>query len=144
MAKESPRLMPRTVERWLTSRHVFGRLIAATAALSILAAVLITLFDRKEFPTVWLGLWWAVQTVTTVGYGDITPQALSGRIMASLLMLVGIGFISLITATVAQTLMSRASEEGELSRDRETKAAFERLERRIDELTRLLREDLRR
>jgi voltage-gated potassium channel len=140
MAKESPRLTPRTVERWLTSRHVFGRLIAATAALSILAAVLITLFDRKEFPTVWLGLWWAVQTVTTVGYGDITPQALSGRIMASLLMLVGIGFISLITATVAHTLMSRVSEEGELARDRETAAAFERLERRLDELERLLRE----
>jgi voltage-gated potassium channel len=141
MAQPQARLIPHVVERWLTSRWVFLRLVVATAVLSILAAVLITIFDREDFPSIGVGLWWAVQTVTTVGYGDVAPTATSGRIIASLLMLVGIGFISLITATVAHTLMSRVSEEGELARDRQTAASFERLERRLDELERLLRED---
>jgi voltage-gated potassium channel len=143
MAAGAPRLIPRTIERWLTSRYVFARLVGATVALSILAAVLITLFDRKEFPTVWLALWWAVQTVTTVGYGDITPQAVSGRILAALLMLVGIGFISLITATVAHTLMSRAGEAAEAERDRRVADGLRRVEQRLDEFERLLREERR-
>jgi voltage-gated potassium channel len=148
VAARSPRLLPRTVERWLTSRYVFTRLIAATVVMSILAAVLITVFDRKEFPNIWLALWWAVQTVTTVGYGDITPKAISGRIIASLLMLVGIGFISLITATVAHTLLTRAGEaaeatrdQAEAARDRVEAAALERVEQRLAELERLLREE---
>ena len=80
MTADKPKTMPRTMERWLTSRYVFPRLILTTALLAILAAVLITVFDRKEFPNIWLALWWAVQTVTTVGYGDITPDATSGRV----------------------------------------------------------------
>jgi voltage-gated potassium channel len=137
----APSLIPRTVERWLTSRYVFTRLITATAALSILAAILITVFDRKEFPNVWLGLWWAVQTVTTVGYGDITPKELSGRIIAAVLMLVGIGFISLITATVAHTLLTRAGQAAEAARDEVQAASLERIERRLADLERLLREE---
>ena len=56
-------------------------------------------------------------------------------------MLVGIGFISLITATVAHTLMSRAEEVADEERDRRTAAGLERLERQFEELNRLLREE---
>ena len=41
------------------------------------------LLDPSTFPTAWLGMWWALQTVTTVGYGDVVPQDDVGRALAS-------------------------------------------------------------
>jgi voltage-gated potassium channel len=58
-------------------------------------------FDSNEFPSVWDGVWWAVVTVTTVGYGDLYPAHVVGRLIAIVLMLIGIGFLSVLTATVA-------------------------------------------
>jgi voltage-gated potassium channel len=46
-------------------------------------------------------LWWSFVTTTTVGYGDIAPQSLGGRIVAVCLMLIGIGFLSMLTGTIA-------------------------------------------
>ncbi len=52
-------------------------------------------------------LWWAVVTLTTVGYGDVTPKTIAGRFIAFLDMLVGIGVLTLLTATVASILVER-------------------------------------
>ena len=130
--------MPRSIERVLTSRHVFARLIFTTVAVTILFGVLISLFDRKEFPSVWLGMWWAIQTVTTLGYGDIVPTQITGRLLAAATMIVGIGFLSLVTATVASVLVSRASRDfsGEES---DLLAALTRVEQRLESLEQELR-----
>jgi voltage-gated potassium channel len=48
----------------------------------------------------WDGVWWAVTTVSTVGYGDITPTTDGGRAIAITVMLVGIGFVAILTAAV--------------------------------------------
>jgi voltage-gated potassium channel len=130
--------MPRSIERVLTSRYVFARLIFTTVALTILFGVLISLVDRKEFPSVWLGMWWAIQTVTTLGYGDIVPTQISGRLLAAVTMIVGIAFLSLITATVASVLVSRAS--GRVSgEDADVMAALKRVEQRLESLEQELR-----
>lgn len=131
--------MPRRVERILTSRYVFAQLIGATVTLVILFGIVISVVDRNEFPTVWLGMWWAVGTVTTVGYGDVVPTDPEGRIIAAVLMIVGIAFLSLITATVASTLVLRA--QGAAGEADSTAAGLERLERRLEDLERLLRQD---
>ena len=57
-------------------------------------------------------LWWGVVTLTTVGYGDVTPVTTEGRIAAMVLMLLGIGLFGAITATITSYLMSSDSHHG--------------------------------
>lgn len=57
----------------------------------------------------WDGIWWAVTTVTTVGYGDIYPEGTAGRIIAITIMLVGIGFVALLTAFVADRFINAST-----------------------------------
>lgn len=59
----------------------------------------------------WSGLWWAVVTVTTVGYGDISPATVSGRVVAVFLMLTGIGLTATVAATIAAHLVDQDSDE---------------------------------
>ena len=65
-----------------TVRGAARIIVVATATVVVLGGVLMRLVDHKEYDNVWVGMWWAIQTVTTVGYGDVTPAELSGRIVA--------------------------------------------------------------
>ena len=55
-------------------------------------------------------MWWAVQTVTTVGYGDVVPTNLGGRLIGGVLMLQGIALLTVITASVTATLIEQARQ----------------------------------
>ena len=66
--------------------------------------------DHQEYPTIGRGLWFALQTVTTVGYGDVTPRQAVGRFIAAVVMLSGIGFLAVITASVTASLVESTSE----------------------------------
>ena len=56
-------------------------------------------------------LWWALETVTTVGYGDKSPHTTLGKLIAATLMIGGIGVVSLITASLASWIVERVAEE---------------------------------
>lgn len=58
-------------------------------------------FNASEFDSVWDGVWWAIVTATTVGYGDLYPSTVEGRIIGIFVMLLGVGFLSVLTATIA-------------------------------------------
>ena len=87
--------------------------VIATVSTSITvgAGILMTVADRENFPSIGSGLWWAVQTVTTVGYGDHVPTSVAGKLVAALVMLVGIGFLTVITAAITSTFVSRSRRE---------------------------------
>ena len=91
------------------------------------AGALMRVLDPHDFDNVWIGFWWAVQTVTTVGYGDIVPTTTSGRIVAALVMFAGIGFLTVVTASVTAALV-----EG--YRRRAPDPAIEGIDARLDEI----------
>jgi len=92
----------------LTPWAAIRRIAAVTLAVALAGAVTMWTFDSEEFPTLGTALWWAAQTVTTVGYGDVVPDATSGRVVAVVVMLSGLGFITVSTAAVSATLVEAA------------------------------------
>ena len=101
------------------------------------------LVEPKTFPTVWLGMWWSLVTVTTVGYGDVVPVGTAGRIIASFLLLGGLAFLTVIIAMITGGFVSRyqrksdaASEERIFQRLEELGAAVEELHVELRELRR--------
>ena len=88
-------------ERRLSSTNVFRFAALGTVFLTVLAGAVQSTIDTRDFKTFWDGTWWAVTTVTTVGYGDVYPTSVGGRIVAIIVMLVGVGFVAVLTAAVA-------------------------------------------
>lgn len=76
----------------------FHYVIWITILTVIVGALGFSLIENKSFSD---GLWWSFVTVTTVGYGDMSPVTGAGRVLASILMLIGIGFIGMLTGTIA-------------------------------------------
>ncbi len=109
-------------------------IVTATAVVVVGGGVLIRVLDHSEYSSVWVGMWWAIQTVTTVGYGDVTPAHWSGRIVAAFVMLEGIAFLAIITAAVTSTFVVRAERERAIAEGAEEVALEERLDARFDEL----------
>lgn len=138
MIDGQPPLMPRRIEKVLTSRHVVLRLILTISIVVVGLGILMALLDRKDFPSVWLAIWWAVGTVSTVGYGDVVPVQLAGRIVASVAMIAGIGFISILTATVASSLVATRDSQTPQGDD-ELLASISRVEQRLAELEQSIR-----
>ena len=101
------------MEAILKHHSLFRVLIAATATLFV-GAWLVLLFEENtkgsnihSYPD---ALWWAIVTVTTVGYGDRYPTTEGGRAVAVVLMLVGIGLIGVLTATVASVFVKEHTD----------------------------------
>jgi voltage-gated potassium channel len=138
---ESPSSMSRA-DRWLDRRlgqrgvrpRDAAYLIAGFWAVAVVVfGVLERVIDPKTFPSVWLGMWWAMQTVTTVGYGDVVPDQTAGKVIASFLMLGGLSLISVVTAAITSGFVSRAE-----ARRRTT--GEDPIMQKLDQLTRELQE----
>jgi voltage-gated potassium channel len=104
----------------------------ATLFVTIVSGVVIRILDPADFDSVWLGLWWAVQTVTTVGYGDVVPSHASGRIVAALLMLAGIGLLSVVTAVVTAAFLESVRRRMDDPRHDQVMAKLEEQDARLD------------
>jgi voltage-gated potassium channel len=137
-------LIEREMARFLReppSVRIAARVIVTVTAVIVLASgVLMRMLDPREYPNIWLGIWWAVQTVTTVGYGDVTPKNLAGRVAATAVMLEGVALLTVVTAAVTSTFVQRAAHERKVEKDKDDAEERKRLAARFDSLdTRLNR-----
>jgi voltage-gated potassium channel Kch len=142
-----PNVADRMVDRYLRDpksvRRAMSVIVTATAIVVVGAGVLMRLIDHREYGSIWAGMWWAIQTVTTVGYGDVTPRHVSGRIVAAFVMFEGIAFLAIVTASITSTFVERANRD----RDSEENLHEQRLEERLagmDAELRATREQLNR
>src|SRR6516165_3200557 len=129
-----PNVADRMVDRYLRDpksvRRAMGVIVTATAIVVVGAGSLMRLIDHREYASIWVGMWWAMQTVTTVGYGDVTPKDPNGRIVAAFVMLEGISFLAIITAAITSAFVARAQAEREVKADE--RGLPEADERRLD------------
>jgi len=131
------RRFERFLENPTSIRGAMGVIVTATTVVVVAAGVVMHVLDDQEYPTIWVGMWWAIQTVTTVGYGDVVPKDPQGRIVATLVMLEGTAFLAIITASITSTFVARASmARAQAAQIDETSA----MDRRFDELERQLAE----
>ena len=135
-------LIERRLERFMRQppsvRNAAGVIVMATTLVVVGAGVLISVIDRDEYPNVGIGIWWALQTVTTVGYGDVAPKQLTGRLVGAAVMLEGIAFIAIVTAVITSSFVARATRESEAARMKDELSDRELMEKRFDELARKL------
>jgi voltage-gated potassium channel len=95
--------------------HIFqkykvDKILISVLVILFLVALSMRWLEPKTFHSYGDALWWAMVTTTTVGYGDIYPTTSLGRMIASILMVTGIGVIGIITGTVA-SFFTRANEQ---------------------------------
>lgn len=112
---------------------------AVTGAVVLAGGSLVSLLEPERFETVGEGLWWAMTTITTVGYGDVVPSTGAGRIVGVAVMLTGFACLAFVTATVASMIVREVRAEERLIEREESEvlallaemnARLERLERR--------------
>jgi voltage-gated potassium channel Kch len=120
-------------------------IVLSTAGVVGISGVAMWALDHSEYPNIGRGIWWALQTITTVGYGDVTPANPSGRIVAALVMLWAIAFVAVLVAAITSTFISGVQErqaekeaEEDESEERRLQARFDELDARLDRLEQLL------
>ena len=115
-----------------------GTIVSATLVVVVVSGVLMRLLDGDEYATVGDGMWWAIQTVTTVGYGDVTPSNVTGRLVAALVMLQGLAFLAIVTAAITSSFVARASREYDDAQAKEEVIDQQKIEARLDAIDRKL------
>ena len=113
-------------------------IVTVTIATVVIGSVIVWLFDPRDFPDLGTAVWFTLQTVTTVGYGDVTPTNPIGRIVAGVVMLVAIAFLTVVTALITSTFIEAAQRERLASDDAAERDAHDLIDTRFDELAQRL------
>jgi voltage-gated potassium channel len=128
------------VERWydrLSLARAVSTVLAIAIILVTIAGILARLVEPETFKSLGLAYWWAVTTVTTVGYGDVVPESPAGRVVASMLMLTGLALIPTLTSVIVSTLIAKhrqAEQERLIQMEEESAATLARIEARLDRM----------
>ena len=141
-APAAGRLVAALRRRPLTARRAALIIANYTVLVTFAGGLVASLADRKDFDSLGEGLWWALQTVTTVGYGDVVPSSGTGRVIGAFVMISGIAFLTVITAAVTASLIEAARRRQPAPPDRDQLPEFMRevaarlsaIEARLDEL----------
>jgi len=109
-------------------------IVVADVLIVLAGGTLIWVLDRQEYEHLGDALWYTLQTITTVGYGDVTPADPIGRLVGALIMMLGIAFLSILTATITSSFIEARQAARQAIDDEGERADQRRLEARLDEL----------
>lgn len=136
-----PRLLERRLKRFLDEpvsvRSAMGVLVWGIALSVVVGGVAVWLLDHREFPHLGAALWWSLQTVTTVGYGDAVPTTVAGRVVAAVIMLESIAFVSILTAAITSSFIERTRRA---HRDDDVRERLDEIAARLAAIEATLRE----
>jgi voltage-gated potassium channel len=128
--------------RSMFRRGNLGRFLLAAAVLVINGAIIVYLFERhapnSDIHTLGESFWWAVVTVTTVGYGDFVPVTIPGRITACFIMGTGLLTLAVLTAQVASSFVSQGSSRARQPETAPPEMTLAELDRRLARIEELL------
>ena len=126
------------IDRAVENGKIIPFLALATLGIAVIAGVVANFLAPAGFDSLGDALWWSVQTVTTVGYGDVVPESDGGRFIGVFVMIFGVASVSLITALVTSSFMTYQQHRsgGELDRHQELLDALAQVEARLDAMNR--------
>jgi voltage-gated potassium channel len=132
--QQAPKLALRLLSRDVTARRAVWIIATVTVVSTVGGGALMRVLDKQDFSSIGQAMWWALQTVTTVGYGDVVPRNTEGRVIAAAVMLTGIGFIAVITAAVTATLIETARRDRKADDDTALLSRLEQIDARLARL----------
>ena len=100
-----------------TLPRAIGLIAAYAVVFTLVAAAVERLVEPHTFGSYGLACWWAVQTITTVGYGDVTPESTAGRGVAAAVMIMGIALVPAMTSIIVAILIERLRRDARGSDD---------------------------
>lgn len=115
--------------RQVLSKNHLGITLVISFIIIMLSGILIAGID-PNIESIWDGLWWAWVTVTTVGYGDVVPVSAAGKLFGALLIFLGIGLFSLLTANFSAFFVSK-DEEKEKEIEKQTLEKLVSIEKKL-------------
>jgi voltage-gated potassium channel Kch len=120
----------------LTLAQAFGLVAGVTGVAVLLGGWLIAALEPERFEHVGEGVWWAITTITTVGYGDLVPATAAGRLLGAGLMLLGFAALAFVTATMASIIVGEVKSEERLIEREESEilALLAELNERLERL----------
>ena len=122
----------------LTLPRAVATVVSAAFILVLVSGALVRIVEPDAFTSIGLSYWWAVETVTTVGYGDIVPETPAGRLVGTALMLTGLGLIPTLTSVTVAILVGKRTSAQQRQLDqqgRDHAAALERIEAHLTEIS---------
>jgi voltage-gated potassium channel len=125
-----------TIHTVLTRNHL-GTVLLVALSFTLMSGLIIAGID-PSIENVWQGIWWAWVTVATVGYGDIVPQSAAGKVFGALVILFGVAFFSLLTASFSAYFISRGEVEIE-EEEVEEITKLKHIEKRIEVMEKTLK-----
>lgn len=115
------------------SPRKLGVILLTFVLLTLLSGLFIAYIDN-HITNPWQGIWWAFQTITTVGYGDVLPHSVGGRIFAMLFMLLGVGLMATLSASFAYFLLRRKMQDNNSQKLDQLGDQIEKLNKKISSL----------
>ena len=143
IARPLGRAMGRFDEDPTSARRAMVVIVVAVVTTVVVGGVVMWLVDRSEYPDLGVAFWYVLQTVTTVGYGDVSPTDPVGRAVGGVIMVLAYASLAILTASITSILFEsrqaarrRQSQTAEAEHRAHLEAQFEQLLARLDAIER--------